>query len=129
MCQTDGFLKKIAGPRKRLRILLHLDEHCKMCDRNKDNVNEAKKGAMFSRGALEALTSVLEVTVIATYTERPPLPAHASSTVCHYPVTFPRLDVKAAMQEIEELHFPPNLNIQCLPRCIMVDVSTTNKAI
>ena len=100
------FLKKIAGPSKRLRILLHLDEHRKMCDRNEDNVDEAYKGAMFSNGALQALASVPKVTVIATYTKRPPLPAHASSTVCRYPVTFPCLNVEAAMQEVEELHFP-----------------------
>ena len=100
------FLKKIAGPSKRLRILLHLDEHRKMFDRNEDNVDEAYKGAMFSKGALQALASVPEVTVIATYTKRPPLPAHASSTVCRYPVTFPCLNVEAAMQEVEELHFP-----------------------
>ena len=100
------FLKKIAGPSKRLRILLHLDEHRKMCDRNEDNVDEAYKGAMFSKGALQALASVPEVTVIATYTKRPPLPAHASSTVCCYPVTFLCLNVEAAMQEVEELHFP-----------------------
>ncbi len=90
-----------------LRILLHLDEHRKMCQWEVDNLgDEAIKWAMFRRGAMEALVNVPKVTVVATYTARPPLPAQASSAVCRDPVAMPCLDVDAAMQEIEELQFP-----------------------
>ena len=54
------------------RILVHLDEHWKMCKR--ETSKYAENGAEFSRGAMEALAMVPKVTVIATYTRRPPLP-------------------------------------------------------
>ncbi len=80
---TTSMLNNIAGPDQRLRILLHLDEHRKMSQWEVDNLgDEAIKWAMFRMGAMEALANVPRVTVVATYTARPPLPAQASSAVC-----------------------------------------------
>ena len=99
------YLHKIVEPNQRL--LLHLDEHRQMCPRYLSYPSdELDKGARFSRGAMTALTKIPRVTVIATYTARPPLPAHASSGVCRDPVAKPILNIDKAMQEIDELRFP-----------------------
>ena len=101
------YIHKIVGPDQHL--LLHLDEHRQMCPRYVNNPSiddELDKGAMFSRGAMSALSKIPRVTVIATYTARPPLPPHASSGVCRDPVAKPILNIDAAMQEIGELRFP-----------------------
>ena len=103
----EEYIHKIVGPDQRL--LLHLDEHRQMCPRYVNNPSiddELDKGAMFSRGAMSGLSKIPRVTVIATYTARPPLPAHASSGVRRDPVAKPILNIDAAMQEIGELRFP-----------------------
>lgn len=85
------------------RILLHLDEHRKMCPRSKEE--EGCIGANFSRGAMQALSA--SFTVVATFTERPPLPSGSSSEVCRVPVAMPCLNIDTAMEKIDELKFSP----------------------
>ena len=47
-------LRNIKRPdQQRLRILLHLDEHCKMCHREEPDDDNVCSGANFSKGALE----------------------------------------------------------------------------
>ena len=101
------YLHKIVGPDQHL--LLHLDEHRQMCPRDVNDLSipdEDDKGAMFSRGAMSTLSQIPRVTVIATYTARPPLPPRGSSGVCRDPVAKPILNIDKAMQEIGELRFP-----------------------
>ena len=90
------------------RILVHIDEHRKMCPRNESSYrNETRmcEGALFSKGAMSTLVRVPGVSVIATYTEQPPLPPEGSSGVCRRPVPLPSFNVDAAMQAIKELKF------------------------
>ena len=102
-----NLLKNIAPSDQPLKILLHLDEHRNMCPREVENLgNVESKGALFSRGAMQNLGMVPQVTVVATYTARPPLPAVASSGVCRIPVGLPCLNIDAVMQEVEDLRFP-----------------------
>lgn len=90
------------------KCLVHLDEHRKMCYRSKVDEGPGPNGAAFSRGAMTALASVHRVTVVATFTEQPPLPPELSSTVCRDPVTVPCMDIAGPMQDIPELQFPHN---------------------
>ena len=102
-------LRNIKRPdQQRLRILLHLDEHRKMCDRVKPDDDNVCSGAKFSKGALEALAKFPDVvTVIATHIEHPPLPSSQSSEACcRSPVVMPGLYIKATMKAIPELYFP-----------------------
>lgn len=71
-------------------ILVHLDEHWKMCERKTSD--HGCKGAQFSRRVMQALAMMPMVTVVATYTQRPPLPPGSSSEVCRYPVVKPSLN-------------------------------------
>ena len=90
------------------RILVHIDEHRKMCPRNESSYrNETRmcEGALFSKGAMSTLVRVPGMSVIATYTEQPPLPPKGSSGVCRRPVPLPSFNVDAAMQAIKELKF------------------------
>jgi len=52
---------------------------------------------------MAALASAKGVTVIATYTERPLLPAVGSSEVCRVPITLPPIDVNQVMAVVPEL--------------------------
>jgi len=81
------------------RILIHADEHRQMCDCMRD----PEAGAEFSRGSMSVLAQIPGVTVLATYTDVPPLPPQHSSQVCRDPVPVPALDVNAAMQAFPEL--------------------------
>jgi hypothetical protein len=98
------YLEQIASPAS--RILLHLDEHRKMCPRERTDSDEKCPGALFSRGAMQSLARVPSVTVVATYTKQPPLPPLGSSGVCRYPVSLPCLDMETVMKEIPELNYP-----------------------
>jgi len=81
------------------RILIHADER-QMCARD-DKFQ--KRGVEFSRGAMSVLAQTPGVTVLATYTDVPPLPSQHSSAVCRDPVSVPALDVDAVMQAFPEL--------------------------
>ena len=74
-------LRCMSVPDQRMRILLHLDEHHKMCNPQEN----PRSAAVFMTEAIEAVANVkLQLTVIATYTEPPPIPTEESSCV---PVT------------------------------------------
>lgn len=93
--------------KKDWKILIHIDEHHKMCEREEHfEVGIKSPGARFSKGAMEYLTKFNNVKVVATYLSRPPLAPDASSGVCRNPLAVPCLDIKAAMQQIEKLNFP-----------------------
>ena len=104
--QVDECLRAITGPDNKHRFLIHLDEHRKMCKREKGLEDEVCKGALFSKGALGTLARVHRVTVVATYTERPPLPPQGSSGVCRSPVVKPNLNIHEARENVDELKFP-----------------------
>ena len=102
------FLDDKIGPHH--RVLFHLDEHRKMCQRGLEGYEDMCPGALFSRGAMQALANLPGASVVATYTRRPPLPPKGSSGVCRYPVSMPCLDLKAAIEHIPELKFPQTLD-------------------
>eukprot|EP00965_Chrysotila_dentata_P075131 2481952-Pleurochrysis_carterae.AAC.1 len=78
-------LLKNLGPD--FKLLIHVVEHYKMCNRSNGN-GEAENGAAFSRGAMLALALAGGVTVAATYTHRPDLPASQFSAVWRDPVRY-----------------------------------------
>ena len=86
--------------------LVHLDEHKKMCSRNESHTESA---TAFSRGAMTALADVPGVTVVATFTDVPPLLIEGSSRVCRRPVVLPNLDINLVIQNVQELqlNYPP----------------------
>ena len=87
------------------KVLFHIGEHRKMCEREGDF---AKAGARFSRGAMTSLAQAQNVRVVATFTE--PLNsvlAQVSSTVCRLPIPLPCLDVNTLMEKVPELKFTP----------------------
>ena len=98
------YLKRII-PRPDQKLLVHVDEHHKMCRRDGEG-DVARNGALFSKGAMSVLACVPRVTVVATYTARPPLPPQGSSAVCRYPLALPCLDIYEATKFVEELRFP-----------------------
>lgn len=55
---------------------------------------------------MQALAESPGVTVIATYTKRPPITWKKSSAVCQYPVSLPCLDIDATTQATKELRLP-----------------------
>jgi len=80
------------------RILLHLDEHRKMCL----DPDEMVASAAFRRGCMEALANKARVEVYATCTELLELPASwAPATTCRHPVAVPILDLDQVV--IDEL--------------------------
>eukprot|EP00038_Savillea_parva_P005186 m.149634 g.149634 ORF g.149634 m.149634 type:complete len:654 (+) comp11672_c0_seq2:1188-3149(+) len=82
--------------------LIHVDEHKRMCNHNKTVENDP--GASFSRGAMEALAYAHTSTLVATFTEPPPLSPFASSKVCRHPVALPRVDIDEVMQYLANDH-------------------------
>jgi len=96
-----GILEKHLG--NNYSVLIHVDEHRKMCRRNRAKGN-ADPGARFSRGAMQCLNAAA-ATVVATFTEPPPLDPNGSSGVCRCPVALPRLDIDKVMRYLE-LSFP-----------------------
>ena len=76
------------------RVLFHVDEHRKMCDRHE---TKDDPGASFSRGAMLALASC--GTVVATYVEPLyALPPLGSSELCRKPVAMAQVDVEKFLQ-------------------------------
>lgn len=84
------------------RVLIHLDEHRKMCS------DKASNSPEFRRGAFEALASMQpNATLIATYTELPSvLGASQSSGACRFPVSMAPVDIVALIEDVPELRFP-----------------------
>lgn len=103
---VNEYLQNIAGPDNQPTILFHLDEHRKMCNQKSGNSDEDCKGAKFSKGAMQTLADMPMVTVVATYTQRPPFPPESSSSVCRSPVVKPCLNVDAAMEKVDGLKSP-----------------------
>ena len=102
MLEVKEYLHNNIIPPLNHKLLLHIDEHNKMCEHEGDAVI---KGALFSRVAMTALAKVPRTTVIATFTKMPPLPLEGSSEACcHFPVAKPCLH--AVAEDIEELRFP-----------------------
>ena len=81
------------------RVLIHVDEHRKMCFRDRYRAQgTADPGARFACGAMQCLNAATNTTVVATYTEPPPInPDDASSGVCRRPVVLPRVDISKVM--------------------------------
>ena len=77
------------------KVLIHVDEHRKMCARNR-SPDAADPGTRFSRGAMQCLNAA-SATVVATFTEPPPLEPVGSSAVCRCPVALPRVDINKVM--------------------------------
>lgn len=96
-CTTMKALEKLIAPFEG-RVLIHMDEHRQMCDHARDPF----AGMNFSRGAMTALAQIPGVTVLATYTDVPPLPPQHSSCP-RVPISVPILDVDAAMAAVREL--------------------------
>ena len=97
--QLTRLLEETLG--RESNVLVHLDEHYKMCKENPD----------FRKGAMTALAYMPAAAVIATYTDRPPLPHEKSSGVCRYPIALPSFDVDQAMRSAPELDFSQDLSI------------------
>uniref|UniRef100_A0A0G4F233 Uncharacterized protein n=1 Tax=Chromera velia CCMP2878 TaxID=1169474 RepID=A0A0G4F233_9ALVE len=82
-------------------ILLHVDEHRRMCHRRTEA--EYDPGAWFCGGAMEVLAC--RTRVVATYIEPPPLePRGSSSRVSRDPVALPRIDVDKVMDYLATRH-------------------------
>ena len=99
------------------KLLIHVDEHGKMCDRPNLTYSsnaEVKAAIAFSRGAIETLAKLPNVEVVATYIEQPDFIAAESSDVCRFPVNLPCLNIDQLMQSIPELRYPPE--VETLPR-------------
>jgi hypothetical protein len=89
------------------RLLIHVDEHRKMCSQNPAIMEVTGK---FRRGAMHALAAIENVTVAATYIEAPTeIDAIGSSGVCRDPFVLACADVTAAMAHLlPDVHFPIN---------------------
>ena len=95
-------VSKLSKGGKEPRILIHVDEHRKMCERtNKEN----DPGAEFSKGAMAALVMPTKhineypVTVVATCTDAPDFSYQLTSSVCRVPVPLPPFDIERVMKE------------------------------
>ena len=101
-CMED-LVSKLSKGGTKPRILIHVDEHRKMCARtNKEN----DPGAEFSKGAMATLVMATKkhideypVTVVATYTDAPDFPYNSTSGVCRAPVPLPPIDIERVMKE------------------------------
>lgn len=84
------------------RILIHVDEHRKMCDDKK----QPKQSAAFRKGAMRALEKMPYVTVIATG-EKPlvEVDPRGSPTICRFPVMLPSVDISQVMNGVSDLNF------------------------
>eukprot|EP01094_Clydonella_sp_ATCC50884_P003791 TRINITY_DN128_c0_g1_i9.p1 TRINITY_DN128_c0_g1~~TRINITY_DN128_c0_g1_i9.p1 ORF type:complete len:789 (-),score=113.63 TRINITY_DN128_c0_g1_i9:300-2666(-) len=99
--EVEALLEEHCG--KDCKVLLHVDEHRDMCDREE----HPRCGARFSYGAMSAWQQAKNVTVIATYTDRPlAVPSEQSSTVCRVPLALPTFDPDAAAKDLPELKVP-----------------------
>ena len=82
------------------RILIHVDEHRKMCDL------DTPQAAAFRRGAMRVLSALPGVGVIATFTDVPyDIPLQQSSSVCRYPIGLASPDVEKLMMAVPQLNF------------------------
>ena len=88
------------------RILVHVDEHRKMCAvRDKEDASAA-----FRQGCMEALALTKRVTVMATYTKLPSeIPATRSSRTCRHPVPVPSVDIDQVIDAFPELKWPSDV--------------------
>ena len=85
------------------RSLIHVDEHRKMCARDKDT-GTAGPGARFSRWAMQCLAAVAGSTVATTFTDPPPLESDKSSAVRRAPVVKPGNDIDRSMEYLGNHH-------------------------
>jgi hypothetical protein len=84
------------------RILLHIDEHPKMCARNNN------WGRLFSCGAMQLWQSHPNITVVATHINPLDVLGAALQTagVARIPVVLPSVDLKKLADACPELKFP-----------------------
>eukprot|EP00930_Biecheleria_cincta_P087442 TRINITY_DN76673_c0_g1_i1.p1 TRINITY_DN76673_c0_g1~~TRINITY_DN76673_c0_g1_i1.p1 ORF type:complete len:639 (+),score=120.71 TRINITY_DN76673_c0_g1_i1:92-2008(+) len=76
-------------------LLLHVDEHRKMCD-----------DVDFRKGAMAVMATSPQVRVLATFIDIVPQPAEGSSGICRYAVCKPPLDVRTVMEQLPRLAVP-----------------------
>ena len=92
-------ISKLSKGGKEPRILIHVDEHRKMCERiSKEN----DPGAEFSKGAMAALVMPTKhmneyPVTVATCTDAPDFPYQPTLSVCRVPV--PPFDIERVMKE------------------------------
>ena len=94
--ELKKIVSKLSRGNNKAKVLFHVDEHRKMCDRTSDIDISA---ASFCKGAMETLAEVPLARVVATCTEKPDLPQLEYSEVCRYPVGIPPFDIVRAMKE------------------------------
>ena len=93
--ELKKMISELSSDDKNAKILIHVDEHRKMCSRSK---KKNDPGASFYKSAMKTLAKIPGVTVIATYVYKPDLPYTTNSDVCRASVGLPPFDIERVMK-------------------------------